>query len=112
MSRYPEPNARAGTGRAPMLIDPVTGIARMGVSSSGREAARVVKFSPEGAPRDLLVFSEVSPIILSCHFIPSPPSHFRLPLDLTPIHSNVSRQPCILPKFGGYDHLIFWGQNR
>jgi WD40 repeat protein len=27
-------------------------------SSSGREAARVVKFSPEGSSRDLLVFSE------------------------------------------------------
>lgn len=45
-------------------MDPITGAARMGGSSSGKEAARVVKFSPEGAPRDLLVFSEVSPFQL------------------------------------------------
>ena len=32
----------------------------MGASTSGREAARVVKFSQEGSGRDLLVFSEVS----------------------------------------------------
>ena len=43
-----------------MLVDPVTGIPRTGSSSSGREAARVVKFSPEGSSRDLMVFSEVS----------------------------------------------------
>jgi hypothetical protein len=46
-----------------MLVDPVTGDTRSGASTSGREAARVVKFSPEGAPRDLLVFSEVGPFI-------------------------------------------------
>jgi hypothetical protein len=44
----------------PILVDPVTGDPRLGSSTSGREAARVVKFSPEGASRDLLVFSEVS----------------------------------------------------
>jgi hypothetical protein len=43
-----------------MLVDPVTGDRRFSGSTSGREAARVVKFSPEGASRDLLVFSEVS----------------------------------------------------
>ena len=32
----------------PLLIDPVTGDPRLGGSSSGREAARVVKFSPDG----------------------------------------------------------------
>jgi WD40 repeat protein len=42
----------------PLLIDPVTGDPRLGGSSSGREAARVVKFSPEGSSRDLMVFSE------------------------------------------------------
>jgi hypothetical protein len=47
-------------GRTPLLVDPVTGDARLGASTSGREAARVVKFSPEGSGRDLLVFSEVS----------------------------------------------------
>jgi hypothetical protein len=47
-------------GRTPLLVDPVTGDARLGASTSGREAARVVKFSPEGTGRDLLVFSEVS----------------------------------------------------
>ncbi|CAD6581228.1 MAG: hypothetical protein TREMPRED_002944 [Tremellales sp. Tagirdzhanova-0007] len=42
----------------PSLIDPVTGDLRMGSSTSGKEAARVVKFSPEGSSRDLMVFSE------------------------------------------------------
>ncbi|WOO85523.1 putative protein [Vanrija pseudolonga] len=41
-----------------ILIDPVTGDPRLGSSTSGRDAARVVKFSPEGSSRDLLVFSE------------------------------------------------------
>ena len=44
-----------------VLIDPVTGAARSGGSTSGKEAARVVKFSPEGSARDLMVFSEVRP---------------------------------------------------
>ncbi|KAK4687467.1 hypothetical protein P7C73_g2638, partial [Tremellales sp. Uapishka_1] len=44
----------------PILVDPVTGAARLGSSTSGREAARVVKFSPEGSSRDLMVFSEES----------------------------------------------------
>ena len=48
-------------GQTPVLVDPVTGDARLGSSTSGREAARVVKFSPEGSSRDLLVFSEVRP---------------------------------------------------
>lgn len=43
-----------------VLRDPVTGTPRTGSSTSGREAARVVKFSPEGSERDLMVFSEVS----------------------------------------------------
>ena len=43
-----------------ILIDPVSGDAQTGSSTSGREAARVVKFSPEGSPRDLMVFTEVS----------------------------------------------------
>ena len=43
-----------------VLIDPVTGASRSGGSTSGKEAARVVKFSPEGSSRDLMVFSEVS----------------------------------------------------
>ena len=43
----------------PLLVDPVTGNIREGSSTSGREAARVVKFSPEGSNRDLMVFSEV-----------------------------------------------------
>jgi len=50
-----------GQGQMPVLVDPVTGDARLGSSTSGREAARVVKFSPEGSSRDLLVFSEVRP---------------------------------------------------
>lgn len=41
-----------------ILRDPVTGIPRTGSSTSGKEAARVVKFSPEGSSRDLLVFTE------------------------------------------------------
>jgi hypothetical protein len=41
-----------------LLVDPVSGASRHPGSSSGREAARVVKFSPEGSPRDLLVFTE------------------------------------------------------
>ncbi|ORX33426.1 hypothetical protein BD324DRAFT_639736 [Kockovaella imperatae] len=41
-----------------MLVDPVTGAPSTGASTSGREAARVVKFSPEGSCRDLMVFSE------------------------------------------------------
>ncbi|KAL1405486.1 hypothetical protein Q8F55_009120 [Vanrija albida] len=44
--------------RPAVLIDPVTGDPRLGSSTSGRDAARVVKFSPEGSSRDLLVFSE------------------------------------------------------
>jgi hypothetical protein len=50
----------------PMLVDPVTGDTRLGSSTSGREAARVVKFSPEGTGRDLLVFSEVSSTLSVC----------------------------------------------
>lgn len=42
-----------------ILIDPVSGDAQSGSSTSGREAARVVKFSPEGSGRDLMVFTEV-----------------------------------------------------
>ncbi|WVQ71758.1 hypothetical protein IAR50_001299 [Cryptococcus sp. DSM 104548] len=41
-----------------VLRDPVTGTPRTGSSTSGKEAARVVKFSPEGSSRDLMVFSE------------------------------------------------------
>lgn len=44
----------------PMLMDPVTGSPSTGRSSSGNEAARVVKFSPAGSSRDLMVFTEVS----------------------------------------------------
>ncbi|WWC61039.1 uncharacterized protein I303_103617 [Kwoniella dejecticola CBS 10117] len=40
------------------LRDPITGTPRTGTSTSGKEAARVVKFSPEGSDRDLMVFSE------------------------------------------------------
>ncbi|WVQ98832.1 hypothetical protein IAU59_005963 [Kwoniella sp. CBS 9459] len=40
------------------LRDPITGSPSIGTSTSGREAARVVKFSPEGSSRDLMVFSE------------------------------------------------------
>ncbi|WWC89956.1 uncharacterized protein L201_004885 [Kwoniella dendrophila CBS 6074] len=40
------------------LRDPITGTPRTGTSTSGKEAARVVKFSPEGSNRDLMVFSE------------------------------------------------------
>ncbi|OCF36577.1 hypothetical protein I316_01828 [Kwoniella heveanensis BCC8398] len=40
------------------LRDPITGVPSIGTSTSGREAARVVKFSPEGSSRDLMVFSE------------------------------------------------------
>ncbi|WRT67211.1 uncharacterized protein IL334_004177 [Kwoniella shivajii] len=40
------------------LRDPITGDQRSGTSTSGKEAARVVKFSPEGSGRDLMVFSE------------------------------------------------------
>lgn len=47
-----------------VLVDPITGDAHPGGSSSGREAARVVKFSPEGSERDLMVFSEVSRVSL------------------------------------------------
>lgn len=43
---------------SPGLVDPVTNSYRTSRSTSGREAARVVKFSPEGSARDLLVFSE------------------------------------------------------
>ncbi|WVO20833.1 uncharacterized protein IAS62_002133 [Cryptococcus decagattii] len=47
------------TTRSEMILrDPVTGIPRTGSSTSGKEAARVVKFSPEGSSRDLLVFTE------------------------------------------------------
>ena len=46
------------TERYPLLIDPMTGDPRLGSSTSGREAARVVKFSPEGSDRDLMVFTE------------------------------------------------------
>lgn len=49
-----------------ILRDPVTGIPRTGSSTSGKEAARVVKFSPEGSSRDLLVFTEVNPLPISC----------------------------------------------
>ena len=42
-----------------VLYDPVTGESSTGTSTSGREAARVVKFSPEGSSRDLMVFTEV-----------------------------------------------------
>jgi hypothetical protein len=64
-------------------VDPVTGDARLGASTSGREAARVVKFSPEGSGRDLLVFSEVSPS--SSFPLPvSPPSLISLD---TPVNS-------------------------
>lgn len=69
-----------GSDRTPILLDPVTGDARVGSSSSGREAARVVKFSPPGAPRDLLVFSEVS-LIISIRSRIDLPSHF--PEELT-----------------------------
>ncbi|WVW83001.1 hypothetical protein I302_105017 [Kwoniella bestiolae CBS 10118] len=41
-----------------VLRDPITGTPRTGTSTSGKEAARVVKFSPEGSNRDLMVFSE------------------------------------------------------
>nr|ODN95078.1 hypothetical protein L204_04425 [Cryptococcus depauperatus CBS 7855] len=47
-------------GEAIILRDPVTGTPRAGSSMSGKEAARVVKFSPEGSTRDLMVFSELS----------------------------------------------------
>ncbi|WWC69372.1 uncharacterized protein I206_103311 [Kwoniella pini CBS 10737] len=40
------------------LRDPITGTPRTGTSTSGKEAARVVKFSPEGSNRDLMAFSE------------------------------------------------------
>ncbi len=50
---------------SPVLIDPVSGDARGSGSTSGKEAARVVKFSPEGSSRDLMVFSEVRVITLS-----------------------------------------------
>ncbi|KAL7424464.1 hypothetical protein Q5752_000148 [Cryptotrichosporon argae] len=40
------------------LIDSNTGHRVVSAGSSGREPARVVKFSPEGSSRDLLVFSE------------------------------------------------------
>lgn len=43
---------------SPGLVDPVTNSYRTSRSTSGREAARVVKFSPEGSSRDLMVFSE------------------------------------------------------
>ncbi|WVR05161.1 hypothetical protein IAU60_002173 [Kwoniella sp. DSM 27419] len=46
-----------GSDGEPILHDPYTG-RPVGASTSGREAARVVKFSPEGSSRDLLVFSE------------------------------------------------------
>lgn len=52
----------SATGSEMILRDPVTGIPRTGSSTSGKEAARVVKFSPEGSSRDLLVFTEVDPI--------------------------------------------------
>ncbi|OXG21572.1 hypothetical protein C366_01253 [Cryptococcus neoformans Tu401-1] len=48
----------SATGSEMILRDPVTGIPRTGSSTSGKEAARVVKFSPEGSSRDLLVFTE------------------------------------------------------
>lgn len=48
-------------GMGMVLVDPGSGEVRPGSSNSGREAARVVKFSPEGSGRDLMVFSEVSP---------------------------------------------------
>nr|XP_019001991.1 uncharacterized protein I203_05127 [Kwoniella mangroviensis CBS 8507]OCF65452.1 hypothetical protein I203_05127 [Kwoniella mangroviensis CBS 8507] len=41
-----------------VLRDPITGTPRTGTSTSGKEAARVVKFTPEGSNRDLMVFSE------------------------------------------------------
>ncbi|KAI9637875.1 WD40-repeat-containing domain protein [Dioszegia hungarica] len=44
--------------RGAMLYNPLTGEPSSGASTSGREAARVVKFSPEGSSRDLMVFSE------------------------------------------------------
>lgn len=47
-------------GAGGILVDPATGLQSSGTSTSGREAARVVKFSPEGASRDLMVFTEVS----------------------------------------------------
>ncbi|WWD16043.1 hypothetical protein CI109_100468 [Kwoniella shandongensis] len=47
-----------GHGGMIVLRDPVTGTPRTGSSTSGKEAARVVKFSPEGSTRDLMVFSE------------------------------------------------------
>ncbi|KAK8869692.1 hypothetical protein IAR55_000260 [Kwoniella newhampshirensis] len=47
-----------GQGGMIVLRDPVTGTPRTGSSTSGKEAARVVKFSPEGSSRDLMVFSE------------------------------------------------------
>ncbi len=49
------------------MVDPVTGDARVSSSSSGREAARVVKFSPEGSSRDLMVFSDVGHLCLPLH---------------------------------------------
>ena len=42
-----------------VLIDSVTGEERSNLNSTLREPARVVKFSPEGSSRDLMVFSEV-----------------------------------------------------
>jgi hypothetical protein len=59
MSRVAAPNAYRMDDTRPHMVDPVTGDSRTGSSVSGREAARVVKFSPEGSSRDLMVFTEV-----------------------------------------------------
>lgn len=50
-------------GMGMVLVDSGPGETRPGSSNSGREAARVVKFSPEGSGRDLMVFSEVCLIV-------------------------------------------------
>ena len=52
-----------------LLVDPISGSTQTGSSTSGREAARVVKFSPETSSRDLMVFTEVS---LSCWLMRMP----------------------------------------
>jgi hypothetical protein len=72
LSHAQSPSATSGAhtlndGSYGYLVDPVTGFESLGGSRSGKEAARVVKFSPEGSERDLLVFSEVSRPFASGH---------------------------------------------